>query len=93
MEDGLAKLVGYALVIAVAGVLASLGACSDKKVGYELLPALGMKEPQYQGFGWFDCGELDWYRSRYTAVYPDGKRRRVTICEGLLFKERTVRYD
>lgn len=75
------------LVILIAG----LGGCTDKEAGKQLLPDMGYTNIKYEGFGWFDCGEDDWFRSRYSAINPKGKRITLTICEGL-FKGKTIRY-
>lgn len=78
-------------VFAAMGITASLGGCSDREVGKELLPDLGLSEIKYDGFGWFDCGEADWFRSRYSAKNQQGKTIQLTICEGF-YKGKTVRY-
>lgn len=45
------------------------------------------------GYSWFACSKDDFFATEFTAKNPAGNIVSGTVCEGLLFKGSTIRFD
>lgn len=83
----------YLIVLIIILLFLILGACTNKKGATDALLDSSYHPIEVGGYGWFDCGEDDWYATRFKAYNQDSSRI-VTgcVCQGL-FKGKTIRLD
>lgn len=67
--------------------------CTRSESAKDLLEAQGYKDVEITGYAPFSCSEDDTYQTGFTATSPTGRRVSGAVCEGMLFKNRTVRFD
>lgn len=66
--------------------------CTDKKGTQKLLEQEGYIKVEITGLNFLSCGQYDWFRTGFIA-YKNDKRISGTVCKGLLFKGKTIRFD
>jgi hypothetical protein len=66
--------------------------CTNARGAYATLKAQGYDNIRITGYRPFTCGRDDSVKTGFTAT-KDGQTITGTVCEGLLFKGKTVRYD
>lgn len=66
--------------------------CTNPSGAKEALEAEGFENVQITGFKWFSCSKDDFFHTGFTATGRNGKPISGTVCEGLLFKGRTIRF-
>lgn len=77
----------------VISILDDRGIMTDKKGAKEALEDAGYMNIVVGGYGWFNCSEDDYYRTKFSAHSPNSGRT-VTgcVCQGM-FKDKTIRLD
>lgn len=75
-----------------AAVLALAG-CTRPDHARQVLSDEGMKDITITGYSWFACGKDDSIHTGFEATSVSGRRVKGTVCEGMLFKNATVRYE
>lgn len=78
--------------IAVCLLVGGLSACSDSSTAKEALTKAGYSNIKIQGHSWFACSDDDFYSTKFTATNPVRKQVSGTVCNGLLFKNATIRF-
>lgn len=66
--------------------------CTNPNHAIEVLSDNGYTDIQMTGYNFFACGQDDLYHTGFTAKGPTGKTINGTVCEGLLFKNATIRF-
>jgi hypothetical protein len=89
MEDGMRRY-GMAFFVAVA-LLAS--GCTRPEGAKRVLEGAGYTNVTAGGFGWLSCHKDDWFRTKFVATGPTGNPVSGCVCEGLLFKNSTIRFE
>lgn len=79
------------LTLIVAALL--LSGCTRPEGATRVLQGAGYKDVHITGYGWFACSDNDWYRTSFTATGPTGQPVSGCVCEGLLFKNSTIRFE
>jgi hypothetical protein len=81
----------FRALLAAALLCLSLAACT-KQDAQQTVENFGLTDVQLTGYRWFGCGKDDTYHTGFIAKRGD---RVVTgvVCEGLMFKGATVRFD
>lgn len=84
------------LIAAVAGLLLVSG-CTRADHAREVLEAQGFKNVKVTGYRFFGCStgkdDSEPMHTGFEATGPTGKKVSGVVCEGVLFKNATVRYD
>lgn len=73
-------------------LLLSVG-CTNEYHSRMILQANGFTYISFTGYRWFMCGEGDWYHTGFVAQSPSGTAVGGAVCEGLLFKGSTIRFE
>ena len=68
-----------------------MSACTNEKKTRETLDNHGFSKIQTGGYAWLQCGEQDFYQTKFKAVNASGKKISGTVCCGI-FKGCTVRF-
>lgn len=90
-DDGVASLIAFVvIVIFIIGTYA-IGGCTNPKHAQTVLENDGFTDIDFTGYNWFACSN-DHYHTGFIAT-KNGKRIKGTVCEGLLFKNATIRYE
>lgn len=76
------------LVIMVSFIIG----CTNSNSAIELLEKEGYTDIEITGYSWFECSKDDFYHTGFKAK-KNGKEIIGTVCEGLLFKGKTIRYE
>lgn len=78
------------ILISIASLLLSCDQSGTKALllnqGYTNIDTSG-------GYSWFACSKDDFFATEFTAKNPAGNIVSGTVCEGLLFKGSTIRFD
>lgn len=74
-------------------ILFMLSACTDPPTAERALDDMGMKNIHVGGYSWFGCGQDDWYATKFTAINQNGKYVAGVVCNGIWFKNSTVRFE
>lgn len=77
--------------ICIAALL--LVACTNPDGATRVLKENGFKDVQITGYKWLTCSEDDIYHTGFRAIGPVGTKVSGTVCEGLFFKNSTIRFD
>lgn len=80
----------YLLLLCALGV-GFLSGC-DRVGATRILQENGYRDIQITGYAWFACGHDDTYASRFKATSPSGAKIEGAVCEGLIFKNATIRF-
>jgi len=81
----------FSLVLIICIFLFVFG-CTDEKGTKALLEQEGYSKVQMTGLNFLSCSQNDWYSTGFIA-YKNNKRLSGTVCKGLLFKGKTIRFD
>ena len=65
--------------------------CTRPESARELLQREGYTNIEITGYAWFACGKDDWSQTGFRAK-KNGITIEGAICEGLIFKNKTIRY-
>jgi len=66
--------------------------CTKPESSKTLLEQNGYENVQTGGYSWFACSKSDFYQTKFTATMK-GNKITGTVCEGFLFKGKTIRFD
>jgi hypothetical protein len=87
------------LTIVTLGTLAAFafgGGCdscrTDEITTLETLNKAGFNNAKTGDYGWFTCGEGDWYATEFTARNSDDEKVEGVVCCGIFTKGCTIRY-
>jgi len=83
-------IVGFLLLITI-GLCFKPFACTRNEHAKEILEIDGYTNIEFTGYSWFACGERDSFHTGFKAL-KNGKIVEGTVCEGLIFKNATIRY-
>ena len=67
--------------------------CTNDQSAKELLENEGYKNIQMTGYKFFSCSKDDFFHTGFSAINANGKFVSGTVCEGFLFKGKTIRFD
>ena len=70
-----------------------LTACTNADSARRVLEENGYSDIQMTGYRFFMCGKEDFYHSGFAAKGPTGRSVSGVVCQGLLFKGSTIRFD
>jgi hypothetical protein len=70
-----------------------LAGCTRPDGATRVLEANGFKDIQITGYKWFACSKDDSFATGFVATGPTGKRISGCVCEGILFKNSTIRFE
>ena len=73
--------------------ITALTACTRPHAAQELLQRQGYKNIEIQGYSWFGCDGSDFYNTKFKAISPAGYEIKGVVCEGLYFKNSTIRFN
>ena len=79
-------------VFVVFALIFILCGCTNNSGTKELLEIEGYKNIQTTGYRFFSCSKDDFYHTGFSAT-KNNVTITGTVCEGLLFKGKTIRYD
>ncbi len=80
-------------LIAITAVLLLATACTNNNDAMRVLQENGFTDIQMTGYNWFACSKDDTYHSGFTAKSVTGVQVSGTVCQGLLFKNSTIRFN
>lgn len=66
---------------------------SDRTHIISFLERQGDKDVELTGFKYFSCGRDDFYKDGFKAINVNGHNVSGVVCEGVIFKSKTVRID
>ena len=66
--------------------------CTNPQSATEVLEKEGYKNIEMTGYNFFSCSKDDFYHTGFTAE-KNGHKVKGTVCEGFIFKGKTIRYD
>lgn len=90
MKD-LKRVLSYVIYSVLAVVIFS--SCTNSNGAKEALKDAGYHPIEVGGYGWFSCGEDDFYSTKFKAYSPDSSRIvEGSVCQGF-FKGKTIRLD
>lgn len=81
-----------ALIITALLALA-LSGCTNPDSAKRVLEGAGYKNVTITGYKWLACSQDDWYHTGFVAVGPTGIPAEGCVCEGILFKNSTIRFN
>lgn len=58
----------------------------------KVLTSAGYSDIEFTGYKWFACGEGDVFHTGFKAKGPTGIQSEGCVCEGLIFKNSTIRF-
>jgi len=87
-----ATAIGVIVIVSLV-VLLSPYLCVDSVRTKQVLGQQGYSDIVTGGYGWFACGDDDFYSTRFSAVSPSGHRVAGVVCSGLFLKASTIRFD
>lgn len=67
--------------------------CTNSENAFKFLSNEGYTEIEMTGYKWFSCSNDDCFRTGFKARNMNGKVVEGTVCEGLVFKGKTLRFD
>jgi len=67
--------------------------CTNSENVSKFLDNEGYTEIQMTGYNWLSCSKDDWYHTGFKARNIKGNLVEGTVCEGLLFKGKTIRFE
>jgi hypothetical protein len=67
--------------------------CTNSKNVSKFLDKEGYTEIEITGYQWFSCSKDDWFHTGFKATNMKGNVVEGTVCEGLLFKGKTIRFE
>jgi hypothetical protein len=67
--------------------------CTNNQGAKELLEKEGYTEIEMTGYSWFSCSKDDIFHTGFKARNMKGNVIEGTVCEGLLFKGKTIRFE
>lgn len=70
-----------------------LSACTQPDDSRRVLESAGYTNVQTGGYDLMNCSQDDTFKTRFTAVGPNGKPVSGVVCAGLFFKGSTIRID
>lgn len=73
--------------------ITTLAACTRPDSASELLQKQGYRNIEIQGYSWFGCDGSDFYHTKFKAISPAGYETKGVVCEGLWFKNSTIRFN
>jgi hypothetical protein len=74
-------------------ILLALTGCTRPEHARKVLADQGFKDITITGYSWFSCGKDDSFSTGFEATSANGAKVKGTVCEGMLFKNATVRYE
>lgn len=78
------------LVLTVAVLFAG---CTNAPNATKVLEENGFTNVRMTGYAWFACSKDDTYHTGFIATSPNGREVEGTVCEGLVFKNSTIRFN
>ena len=87
-----ATAVGVVVLVSLLS-LVSPYLCVDSARTKQVLEQQGYLDIVPAGYGWFACGDDDFYSTRFSAISPSGHRVAGVVCTGLFLKASTIRFD
>lgn len=82
-----------ALKLALGCLTLALAACTNPETATRVLTSQGFTNVQITGYSFFACSKDDFYHTGFTARSMTGTQVAGTVCEGLWFKNSTVRFE
>jgi hypothetical protein len=86
----------FELIIVIALIFVSLlycRGCTNSKTATRILTQTGHTQIQINPSPiWFACGSDDIFHTGFHAISPSGQAVEGCVCEGLFFKQSTIRY-
>lgn len=79
----------WLVAIAVIG----LTACTRPESATRVLEQNGFRNIEITGYTFFSCSEDDAIHTGFTAVSMAGMHVSGTVCEGIVFKNSTIRFE
>lgn len=81
------------MIVVLLTVFGGGGIMTNEKAANRALKDAGYHPISVGGYGWFDCSEDDFYKTRFSAYSSDSTRIvNGCVCQGL-FKGKTIRLD
>jgi hypothetical protein len=71
----------------------TISACTNPDNATRILRENGYTDVRMTGYSWYACSEDDIYHSGFQAKSPLGSQVAGTVCEGLFFKNSTIRFE
>jgi len=65
--------------------------CTNPNSATRVLEAQGYSQVQMTGYNFFSCSESDFYHTGFKGLSINGTPVEGTVCEGIFFKNSTVR--
>jgi hypothetical protein len=79
-------------LIALIIIGLTITACTNEGSARNALEGAGYTKINFTGYDFFSCAKGDFYHTGFQATGPTGKTISGTVCEGLLFKNSTIRF-
>ena len=79
-------------ILMAVGLLFFAG-CTNPESATRVLDGAGYKNIKITGSKFFACGKGDLFHTGFRAIGPSGKSVQGTVCEELLFKNSTIRFE
>lgn len=79
-------------LIVIIGLLALVVGCTNETSARRVLESNGYTDISFTGYQWFSCSKDDTYHTGFRAKSVVGKEVEGCVCEGLLFKNSTIRF-
>lgn len=67
--------------------------CTNPSGAIKVLSDQGYINIRITGYKWFACAEGDTFATGFKAISPAGKPVSGCVCQGLLFKNSTIRFE
>ena len=83
------KKILLSLIIALSFLIS---ACTDEEGAIKVLRQNNYKPLSIDGYGWFNGGKEDLYRTKFTAIAPNGDTVKGCVTKGI-FKGSTIRLN
>lgn len=71
----------------------ALSACTNETSAKRVLEANGFTKIEFTGYRFFMCGHDDWFHTGFKAMHYAQQPITGAVCEGLIFKGSTLRFD
>lgn len=84
------KKIAFAALLSITLLVS---ACTDAPTTKKVLEQNGYTQVETKGYSFFDCSKDDFYKTKFTALSPNGTPVSGTVCRGFFFKSSTIRYD
>lgn len=73
-------------------LVAVFSGCTRPESTIELLESEGYTNVETHGYAFFACSQDDWFHTKFSAT-KNGHIIKGTVCEGIIFKNKTIRYE